>query len=96
MYLSQENPRDRGKVPEVLLETAKGFRTQYRNVLERMSAEKENLRAFLQIVLNDSAKRARYLVEPRQFLRDLCKDKALRESVRTRGVLSFWNVYPTP
>lgn len=96
VYLSQEKAKDREKTPAVLLETAEQFRAQYREVLGQMSTDRESLRAFIQIGLKDCAKREQYLQQPEQFLRDLCEDSSLRDSVRTRGVLSFWDVYPTP
>ncbi len=84
-----------GNTPKGLEEVAEAWRTAYLRAVERLPADHGPLRTLFELAMPEHERRD-LGDDPRRWLRLLAADRTLRERVRTRGALSFWDVLPKP
>ncbi len=85
-------PSDR--MPPAQLEEAQRWQDAYRNPETRDAVPRDRLEALIKATLN--REQQRYQEQPFKLLDDLGTDPKLRDAVRNRGALMFWDVIPEP
>jgi len=80
---------------DVLDEEAQRRQQAYQTWLEKGDYDQDALKRLIEAVV-EKKDRIKYLEQPRDFLIDLARKKALRELLSNQGALCFWDVYPQP
>ncbi|HUM92566.1 MAG TPA: type III-B CRISPR module RAMP protein Cmr6, partial [Candidatus Competibacter sp.] len=91
VYLA--GPSDR--MPPAQREEAQRWQDAYRNPETRDAVPRDRLEALIEATLNGEQRR-RYREQPFLLLDELIVSQKLRDELRNRGALMFWDVIPEP
>jgi CRISPR-associated protein Cmr6 len=83
------------KMPPAQREEAQRWQDAYRNPETQNAVSRDRLEALINATL-DGELRRRYQEQPFRLLDDLMADLKLRDALRNRGALMFWDVIPEP
>ena len=83
------------KMPPAQREEAQHWQDAYRNPETQNAVPRDRLEALIKATLNHEQRR-QYQEQPFRLLDDLRTDPKLRDTVRNRGALMFWDVIPEP
>ncbi|MFZ1640083.1 MAG: type III-B CRISPR module RAMP protein Cmr6 [Candidatus Contendobacter sp.] len=86
-------PSDR--MPPAQREEAQRWQDAYRNPETRDAVPRDRLEALIEVTLNGEQRR-RYREQPFLLLDELMASQKLRDELRNRGALMFWDVIPKP
>ncbi|HUM95555.1 MAG TPA: type III-B CRISPR module RAMP protein Cmr6 [Candidatus Competibacter sp.] len=86
-------PSDR--MPPAQREEAQRWQDAYRNPETRDAVPRDRLETLIEAALNGEQRR-RYREQPFLLLDDLMANPKLRDELRNRGALAFWDVIPEP
>lgn len=86
-------PSDR--MPPAQREEAQRWQDAYRNPETRDAVPRDRLEALLKAIFNNKQQRS-YDEKPFMLLDELLTNQKLRDTIRNRGALTFWDVIPEP
>lgn len=81
------------KTATALREEAQHWHNAYRNPETQDAVPRDLLEAFIEIALDKQSKQP-YRANPFSLLNDFITDQKLRDAIRNRGALTFWDVLP--